>query len=85
MTRECHVRFCESAGVRSPRATHLVVKDPDREVQERIALVFTSFVEQGSVGKVMRTFAGRELGLPGRDRFGEVVWRPVTLGRINLV
>ena len=23
MTRECHVRFCESAGVRSPRATHL--------------------------------------------------------------
>ena len=22
MTRECHVRFCESAGVRSPRATH---------------------------------------------------------------
>ena len=24
MTRECHVRFCESAGVRSPRATHLV-------------------------------------------------------------
>jgi hypothetical protein len=25
MTREGHVRFCESAGVRSPRATHLVV------------------------------------------------------------
>ena len=25
MTRECHVRFCESAGVRSPGATHLVV------------------------------------------------------------
>src|SRR4051794_14330123 len=25
MTRECHVRFCESAGVRSPRATHLVL------------------------------------------------------------
>jgi len=25
MTRECHVPFCESAGVRSPRATHLAV------------------------------------------------------------
>src|SRR5262249_48681209 len=25
MTRECHVRLCESAGVRSPRATHLVI------------------------------------------------------------
>ena len=24
MTRECHVRFCESAGVQSPRATHLL-------------------------------------------------------------
>jgi hypothetical protein len=25
MTRECHVRFCESAGVRSPFATRLVI------------------------------------------------------------
>lgn len=25
MTRECHVRFCESAGVRFPRATHLII------------------------------------------------------------
>src|SRR4051812_22064877 len=62
-----------------------VVKDPDREVQERIALVFTSFLEQGSVSKVMRTFAGRDLGVPQRDRFGEVTWRPVTLSRINQI
>src|ERR687898_169184 len=38
-----------------------VIKDPDREVQDRIALVFTSFLEQGSVGKVMRSFARRDL------------------------
>ena len=25
MTRECHVRFCESAEVRSLRATHFVI------------------------------------------------------------
>jgi DNA invertase Pin-like site-specific DNA recombinase len=62
-----------------------VIKDPDREVQERIALVFTSFLEQGSVGKVMRTFARRDLGVPRRDRFGEVVWRPATLNRINQI
>ena len=62
-----------------------VIKDPDREVQDRIALVFTSFLEQGSVGKVMRTFAGRDLGMPRRDRFGEVVWRPATLNRINQI
>ena len=36
-----------------------VIKDPDREVQDRIALVFTSFLEQGSVAKVMRSFARR--------------------------
>ena len=31
MTRECHVRFCESAGVRSPRATHLAVMIAGRQ------------------------------------------------------
>ena len=32
MTRECHVRFCESAGVGSPRATHLYLKIDGRMV-----------------------------------------------------
>jgi hypothetical protein len=44
-------------------------------VQERIALVFTSFLELGSVGKVMRTFQSRGLGVPRRDRCGEVARR----------
>ena len=35
MTRECHVRFCESAGVRSPRATHLLVTAPSKEILEQ--------------------------------------------------
>jgi hypothetical protein len=62
-----------------------VIRDPNREVQDRIALVFTTFLEQGSVGKVMRTFAARGLRVPRRDRFGEVAWRPVTLDRINRI
>ena len=62
-----------------------VVKDPDREVRDRIVLVFTSFLEQGSVGKVMRIFASRELGVPRCDRFGEAVWRPATLDRITRI
>ena len=33
-----------------------VTKDPDREVQDRIALVFTTFLEQGSVARVMKSF-----------------------------
>src|SRR5208337_921668 len=40
MTRECHVRFCESAGVRSPRATHPIVhcrsEEEARSVREAI-------------------------------------------------
>jgi RNA-directed DNA polymerase len=35
MTRECHVRFCESAGVRSPCATHLLVTAPSKEILEQ--------------------------------------------------
>ena len=62
-----------------------VIKDPDREVRDRIALVFTSFLEQGSVGKVMRGFARRDLGVPQCDRFGEAVWRPATLDRITRI
>ena len=49
MTRECHVRFCESAGVRSPRATHLVVAAPTREALESYVLpkIKTFLAERG--------------------------------------
>jgi len=62
-----------------------VVKDPDREVQDRITLVFTSFLEQGSVGKVMRTFTARGLSVPRGNRFSEATWRPATLDRITRI
>jgi hypothetical protein len=32
MSREAHVQFCESLGVRLPGATHLLVLSPNREV-----------------------------------------------------
>src|SRR3954451_13079734 len=50
-----------------------VAKHPDREVQERISLVFTRFLDLGSVGKVLRCFRDRDLTLPRFDRFGEVI------------
>src|SRR3954466_14290865 len=52
-----------------------VTKDPDREVQDRLALIFATFLEQGSVAKVMRSLKSRRLAVPRRDRFGEVAWR----------
>jgi DNA invertase Pin-like site-specific DNA recombinase len=57
---------------------NVVTKDPNLEVQERLYLVFTSFLELGSVGKVMRSFRDRALCVPRRDRFGEVAWRAPT-------
>src|SRR4051794_36639668 len=62
-----------------------VVKDPDHEIQDRLTLVFASFLEQGSVAKVMRIFAHGALGVPRRDRFGEAVWQPATLNRLNQI
>ena len=48
----------------------VVTKHPDREVQERISLVFATFLELGSVGKVLRSLRGRTFAVPRLDRFG---------------
>ena len=61
----------------------MVTKDPNREVQERIALVFTSFLELGSVGKVIRSFRRHALTIPRRNAFGDVVWRTPTAGMLT--
>jgi DNA invertase Pin-like site-specific DNA recombinase len=62
-----------------------VAKHPDREVQERIGLVFAAFLELGSVGKVIRSLRGRGLAVPRLDRFGEVAWRTPTEGMIAAI
>ena len=61
---------------RDPLGT--VIKNPAQEVQARIALVFRTFLEKRSTGKVMRSFVAQGLALPRRDRHGDVVWRPPT-------
>ena len=66
-------------------AQGVVTKHPDREVQERIGLVFATFLELGSVGKVLRSLRGRTLAVPRLDRFGEVVWRTPTDGMIAAI
>jgi DNA invertase Pin-like site-specific DNA recombinase len=60
-------------------------KHPDREVQDRIALVFTTFLEQGSIAKVMKSFKSRQLAVPRRDRFGEVAWRAPSTGMLGSI
>jgi DNA invertase Pin-like site-specific DNA recombinase len=59
-----------------------VVKDPNREVQDRIALVFATFLRLRSASKVLQFLNAQGLALPRRDRFGDVVWRPPTVAAI---
>ncbi|WP_295435300.1 recombinase family protein [uncultured Thiodictyon sp.] len=59
--------------VREPQGT--VVKDPNREVQARVALVFETFLTQHSAAQVVRVLREQALTLPRRDRFGDITWR----------
>jgi DNA invertase Pin-like site-specific DNA recombinase len=59
-----------------------VHKDPNLEVQARLALVFETFLQQRSASKVLAFFNASGLRLPRRDRFGEVVWKRPTVAAI---
>jgi hypothetical protein len=59
-----------------------VQKHPDREVQERIVLVFQTFLERRSASKVLQYFNQQCLFLPRREQFGEVIWKPPTISAI---
>src|SRR3954470_12446279 len=49
-------------------------KDPDRRIQEAVQLVFTKFMELGTVRQTLLWFLEHELQLPVVGRRGEVHW-----------
>lgn len=59
--------------VRDPSGT--VRKDPNQEVQSRLDLIFTTFLELKSASKILRFFNNQELLIPKKDRFGDVCWK----------
>src|SRR5262249_38772805 len=59
-----------------------VLKHPDREVQARLALVFTTFLRVQAACPVVRSFNDRELLPPRRARFGDLVGRRPTVPAI---
>lgn len=65
--------------VRDPSG--VVTKDPDREVQDRVSLVFESFLSLRTAVRVMRSVHAGNLSLPRRDRHGEVCWKRPTIHR----
>jgi DNA invertase Pin-like site-specific DNA recombinase len=59
-----------------------VLKHPDGEVRDRLDLVFTTFLRIKAACRVVQLFNDRELLLPRRDRFGDLVWRRPTVSAI---
>ena len=59
-----------------------VHKDPNREVQDRLGLIFTTFLRVRSANKVLQFLHDHQLCLPRRDRFGDVVWKKPTVAAI---
>lgn len=59
-----------------------VHKDPNQEVQERIALVFTMFLQLKSASRVLRWFHQQQLCLPRRNYHKEIIWRSPTIAAI---
>jgi DNA invertase Pin-like site-specific DNA recombinase len=63
----------------------VVVKHPSSEVQQRVSLVFTTFLEQKSVAQTVRWFIQQELLLPRRDHLGDIQWKRTTAASISLI
>src|SRR5256712_14071802 len=59
-----------------------VYKDPNREIQDRLDLVFTTFLRLRSESLVLQFLNAHELSLPRRDRFDDVVWKKPTVAAI---
>jgi DNA invertase Pin-like site-specific DNA recombinase len=59
-----------------------VRKDPNREIQDRLDLIFTTFLRVRSASKVLQFLNTYNLCLPRRDRFGDVIWKKPTIAAI---
>jgi DNA invertase Pin-like site-specific DNA recombinase len=55
-----------------------VHKDPNQEVQDRLDLIFATFLRLRSASKVLGFLNAHDLTLPRRDHFGDVIWKKPT-------
>ena len=63
-------------------ADGVVRKEPNLEVQQRLELVFATFLARRSASKVLQFLNEQQLLLPRHDRFGDVRWRRPTVAAI---
>ncbi len=62
-----------------------VHKNPNLEVQDRISLLFETFLRLRSANKVLLFFNEGGLLVPRLDRFGDVVWKRPTIETITSI
>src|SRR6056297_2388889 len=65
------------------RTDGVVTKHPNVEVQDRIDLIFSTFMEQRSIAQTVRWFISNDLLLPRRDRHGDINWKRVTAASVS--
>jgi DNA invertase Pin-like site-specific DNA recombinase len=73
------------AGLVRVKETGAVILEPDREVQQRLKLVFQTMLEKKSLPKVVRHFRQHDLKVPRRDKWGGTYWKQATLSVISEV
>lgn len=59
-----------------------VQKDPNLEVQQRMELIFHTFLQLKSASKVLRSFNDRGLLIPRHDRLDDLIWKKPTVAGI---
>lgn len=59
-----------------------VLKDPNQEIQDRIQLVFDTFLRVKSANRVLRFFNLEHFTLPQQDRFGDLIWNRPSVAAI---
>ncbi|WP_017301014.1 recombinase family protein [Nodosilinea nodulosa] len=60
----------------------VVHKHPNQEIQDRITLVFDTFLKVKAASQVVCTFRAQGLCLPRQNRFGDITWRDPSIAAI---
>ncbi len=62
-----------------------VFKDCNREVQDRLTLIFQAFLRLKSIAQVVRHFHEQQLLVPRSDRYGDITWRAASLANVSTI
>lgn len=63
-------------------ATGQVIKEPNQEVQQRLDLIFQTFLRRRAASQVLLYMNEHNLMIPRRNRFGDVVWQKPRIAAI---